>query len=106
MWKQLLEAVSDLEGPHFNVGRAAMAKYVQYLFNLQHNTVRTIMQQLMCLAAYEEHSTPTSHELDHLRYGNAILLSGTLPPLDQDHELKAVYHRLSEAEHGWNYNRQ
>jgi hypothetical protein len=45
MWKQRLEAVSDLEGPHFNVGMAAMAKYAQYLFNLQHNTAITVMQQ-------------------------------------------------------------
>jgi hypothetical protein len=41
VWKQRLEAMSDLEGPHFNVGMAAMAKYMQYLFNLQHNTTRT-----------------------------------------------------------------
>jgi hypothetical protein len=34
MWKQRLEAMSDLESPHINVGMAVMAKYVQYLFNL------------------------------------------------------------------------
>jgi hypothetical protein len=27
VWKQCLEAVSDLEGPHFSTGMAAMAKY-------------------------------------------------------------------------------
>jgi hypothetical protein len=27
MWKQCLEAVTDLEGPHFSAGMAAMAKY-------------------------------------------------------------------------------
>jgi hypothetical protein len=34
VWKQHLEAMFDLEGPHFSAGMAAMAKYVQYLFNL------------------------------------------------------------------------
>jgi hypothetical protein len=34
VWKQRLEAVSDLEGPHFSVGMPMMAKYTQYLFNL------------------------------------------------------------------------
>jgi hypothetical protein len=34
VWKQHLEAMSDLEGPHFNAGMAAMAKYMQYRFNL------------------------------------------------------------------------
>jgi hypothetical protein len=34
MWKQCLEVMSDLEGPHFNAGMAALAKYTQYLFNL------------------------------------------------------------------------
>jgi hypothetical protein len=43
MWKQCLEAVSDLKGPHFSTDMAAMAKYVQYLFNLQLNTIRIVM---------------------------------------------------------------
>jgi hypothetical protein len=60
----------------------------------------------MSLTAYEEHATATSHELERLRHENAILSSGTLPPLERDYELKVVYHRLSEAEHGWNYTRQ
>ena len=34
MWKQHLDAMSDLEDPHFNAGMAAMAKYAHYLFNL------------------------------------------------------------------------
>jgi hypothetical protein len=29
MWKQRLEAVSDLEGPHFSAGMPTMAKYTQ-----------------------------------------------------------------------------
>jgi hypothetical protein len=64
MWKQRLEAVSNLKGPHFSVGMAAMAKYAQYLFNLQHNTARTIVQQRMRLTAYDEHTTTISPELE------------------------------------------
>jgi hypothetical protein len=64
VWKQCLEAVSDLEGPHFNTGMVAMTKYAQYLFNLQHNTARTVMQQHMRLTAYDEHNTTISHELE------------------------------------------
>jgi hypothetical protein len=101
--KQHLEAVSDLEGPHFNTGMAAMAMYVQYLYNLQRNTARTVMQQHTHLTAYEEHSTAISCEFEQLRQENVILHSGKLPPLDQDRELKVAYHLLSEAEHGWNY---
>jgi hypothetical protein len=64
------------------------------------------MQQRMHLTAYEEHTTATSRKLERLMHENAILHSGTLPPLDQDHELKVSYHCLSEAEHGWNYTHQ
>jgi hypothetical protein len=106
IWQQCLKAVSNLRGPHFSTGLAVMSKYVQYLFNLQHNTARTVMQQPMHLTAYEEHSTATSRELEHLRYENAILRIGTLPPSDQDYELKVMYCCLSEAERGWNYARQ
>jgi hypothetical protein len=105
VWKQRLVAVPDLKGPHFNFDMAALAKYAQYLFNLQHNTARTIMQQRMHLTAYDEHNTVISCELEQLKHENALLCSGTLPPLDQDHELKVTYHHLSEAEHGWNYTR-
>jgi hypothetical protein len=34
IWQQCLEAVSDLEGPHFHAGMTSLAKYAQYLFNL------------------------------------------------------------------------
>jgi hypothetical protein len=34
MWKQRLEAMSDLEGHQFSTSMAVMAKYAQYLFNL------------------------------------------------------------------------
>jgi hypothetical protein len=33
--------MSDLEGPHFHPGMTSLARYVQYPFNLQHNTART-----------------------------------------------------------------
>jgi hypothetical protein len=44
IWQQHLEAVSDLKGPHFHTGMTSLAKYMQYLFNLQHNTARTARQ--------------------------------------------------------------
>jgi hypothetical protein len=61
----------------------------------------------MRLTAYDERNTAISHELEQLKHENALLRSGTLPPSDQDHELKDAYHRrLSKAENGWNYTRQ
>jgi hypothetical protein len=83
-----------------------VAKYAQYLFNLQHNTTRIVMQQRMRLTAYDDHNTAISHKLELLKQENAILHSGTLPPLDQDRELKVMYCRLNEDEHGWNYTRK
>jgi hypothetical protein len=44
VWQQRLEAMSNLKGPHFHVGMTLLARYTQYLFNLQHNTARTGMQ--------------------------------------------------------------
>jgi hypothetical protein len=82
-----------------------LARYVQYLFNHQHNTARMGMQQHTCLTAYEESATATTRELERLRHENAILRSGAHPLSEQDHELHDVYHRLSDAEHGWNYTR-
>jgi hypothetical protein len=37
VWQQRLAAVSDLEDPHFHTRMTSLARYVQYLFNLQHN---------------------------------------------------------------------
>jgi hypothetical protein len=34
IWQQRLEAMSDLNGPHFHVGVTSLAKYDLYLFNL------------------------------------------------------------------------
>jgi hypothetical protein len=44
VWQQCLEAMSDLKGPHFHGGMTLLARYAQYLFNLQHNTARTARQ--------------------------------------------------------------
>jgi hypothetical protein len=35
IWKQRLAVVSDLKNPHFHAGMTSLARYVQYLFNLQ-----------------------------------------------------------------------
>jgi hypothetical protein len=43
IWQQRLEAVSNLKGPHFHVGMTSLARYAQYMFNLQHNTAKTGM---------------------------------------------------------------
>jgi hypothetical protein len=44
IWQQRLEAAFDLKGPHFHAGMTSLAKYAQYLFNLQHNITRTVRQ--------------------------------------------------------------
>jgi hypothetical protein len=51
------------------------------------------------LGSLEEH-------VEDLRHANAILHSGTPPPLDQNRELQVTYRCLSEAERGWHYFRQ
>jgi hypothetical protein len=81
----------------------SLAKYAQYLFNLQHNTARIARQQRTHLAAYEESATATAHEIERLRHENVILHSGARPPLVLDRELQKVYRRHSDAEHRWNY---
>jgi hypothetical protein len=106
MWKQCLEAVFDLECPHFHTCMAAMVEYAQYSFNLQHNLARTVIQQRLSTAAYDEHIITISRELAQLKCWNDLLCGGTVPPSDQDCELKATYHRLSEVEHGWHYTQQ
>jgi hypothetical protein len=106
VWQQHLEAVSNLESPHFSARWAAKAKYVRYLFNLQHNTGKTIIEQCMRLTAYEEEATFMSHAIERLRHENVILHRGTLQSSDKDLELQVAYRRLSEAEHGRNYTCQ
>jgi predicted RNase H-like nuclease (RuvC/YqgF family) len=83
----------------------SLARYAQYLFNLQHNTTRTGMQQRMRLTAYKESATTVTREIERLRHENAILRSDARPPSEQDRELQEVYHRLSNTEHGWNHTR-
>jgi hypothetical protein len=43
VWQQCLEVMFNLEGPHFHAGMISLARYEQYMFNLQHNTARTGM---------------------------------------------------------------
>jgi hypothetical protein len=105
IWQQCLAAVSDLKGPHFHAGMTSLAMYAQYLFNLQHNTARTGMQQRTCLMVYKKSATAATGEIEWLRHENAILHSGVRPPSEQDRELKEVYRRLGNAEHGWNHTR-
>jgi hypothetical protein len=79
--------VSNLKGPHFNAGMISLARYMQYLFNLQHNTARTAMQLRTRLTTYEESATATAHVLERLSHENAIFCNGAFPLLEQDHEL-------------------
>jgi hypothetical protein len=95
--------VSDLEGPYFHTGMTSLARYAQYLFNLQHNTTKTGMYQRTRLMAYKESATATTREIERLRHENSILHSGAHSPLEQDRELQEVYCCLSNAEHGWNH---
>jgi hypothetical protein len=83
----LLEAVSNLKGPHIHAGMTLLAKYMQYLFNFQHNTIRTGMQQCTHLAAYKKSATVATYEMERLRHENAILCSSARPPSEQEREL-------------------
>jgi hypothetical protein len=75
------------------------------LFNLQHSNDMTVIHQRLWMAAYERH-TATSWELAQLKCENDLLRGGTVPPSEQDQELKVAYHHLSEAKHAWHYIRQ
>jgi anti-sigma-K factor RskA len=85
--------VSDLESPRFSTGWAVMAMYMRCLFNLQHNTGRTVIELRMDMNANKEKVTATSCETERLRHENAILRRGTLQSLDKDLELQVVYLR-------------
>jgi hypothetical protein len=56
-WRLCREVVCDLTSPHFSAGWVQMAKYTRYLFNLQHNTGRIIIEQCACLYAYTKQAT-------------------------------------------------
>jgi hypothetical protein len=75
------------QGPHFHARMTSLARYMQYLFNLQHNTARTGMQQRMRLTVYKESAIAATHEIERLRHENGILRSGARPLLEQDREL-------------------
>jgi hypothetical protein len=105
VWQQRIEAVSNPEGPHFHIGMAVMAEYVQSSFNLQHNTAKIVIQQHLCMAASDERHIATLRELMQLKCENDLLRGGTVPPSYQDWDLKVAYHHLSEAEHAWHYIR-
>jgi hypothetical protein len=106
LWQQHFEAVSDPKGPHYHTGMAAMAEYTQGLFNLQHSTDTTVVQQHLWMAACEESYTATSRELTQLKCENDLLRGGTTPPSEQDQVLKVAYRRLNDAEHAWHYIHQ
>jgi hypothetical protein len=80
VWQQRLAAVSNLKGPHFHTGMTSLARYVQYMFNLHHNTARTGMQQCTHLMGYKESATAATSEIERLRHENAILRNGVRPP--------------------------
>jgi hypothetical protein len=75
------------------------------MFNLQHNTARTDVQQRTRLTAYKESATAATCEIQNWRHENAIYRGDARPPLEQDRELQEIYHHLSNAEHGWNHTR-
>jgi hypothetical protein len=97
--------MSNLKGPHFHAGMTSLVRYVQYLFNLQHNPARTGMQQCTRLTAYKESATAATREIERLRHENAILHGGARSPLEQECELQEVYRGLCNTEHGWNHTR-
>jgi hypothetical protein len=73
MWGQRIWDMTDPEGPHFHASMAVMTKCVPYMFNLQHNSVKTIVQQRLRMTFLEQH-------VEGLRHKNATLYSSTLPP--------------------------
>jgi hypothetical protein len=103
VWQQHVEVVSNLKGTHFHAGMTSLARYAQYLFNLQHNTARTSMQQRTHLTTYKESAITATREIERLSHENAILRSGARPPSEQDRELQEVHRHLSNTEHGWNH---
>jgi hypothetical protein len=53
MWRQHLQGVTNQEGPHFHAGMATMMKYAHYMFNLQRNTIETVVQQCLQMTFLE-----------------------------------------------------
>jgi hypothetical protein len=67
-----------------------MAKYVQYLFNLQHNTGCIVIEQRACLDAYEEQAIRTSLKLERLGHENHNLCQRALGDAEKDRELQVA----------------
>jgi hypothetical protein len=63
VWKQCLEAVSNLKGPRFHASMAVMIEHIQYSFNLQHNLTRTTIQQHLSTATCHERNTAILRDL-------------------------------------------
>jgi hypothetical protein len=102
---QHLEATCDLTRLQFSARWAHMAKYIQYLFNLQHNTDCIIIEQCAHLNAYEEQATHTSREAERMGRKNHILRQGAFGITEKYLELQVAYHHLSEVEHRLNFTR-
>jgi hypothetical protein len=66
VWQQCLEVVSNLKGSHFHAEMTSLARYAQYLFNLQHNSARTGMQQHTCLTEYKGSNTAATRQIERL----------------------------------------
>jgi hypothetical protein len=90
--------MSNPEGPHFHAGMAALAKYMQHMFNLHASTAMSIIQHRLHLGLLEQH-------VEELRRANAILRSGTPPPSDQDHELQVAVLLPTARHHARDYGR-
>jgi hypothetical protein len=68
-----------------------MAKYMRYLFHLQHNTGRIIIEHNAHLNAYVEQVTLTSHVMERMVHENTILHRGTHVSTEKDLELQVAY---------------
>jgi hypothetical protein len=101
----LTSLCEDCLTAHFHTKITSLARYTQYLFNLQHSTVRTGTQRRTSLIAYKKSATTAVCEIERLWLENDILCNSAHPPSEQDHELNEVYHCLGNAEHGWNHTR-
>jgi hypothetical protein len=55
--------------------------------------------------AYMESATAATGEIERLRHENVVLCSRVRSPSEKDRELKEVYRRLGNTEHGWNHTR-
>jgi hypothetical protein len=64
------------EHPTVQRSMLMFAKYMRYLFILQHNTGRVITQQRAHLNAYAEQATLTSHVMERLEQENATSVVG------------------------------